>query len=173
MSRVGQWPTYGREERWQRDARYVAACLKTASPEPDQPPATWRQTVKQWAGTRGRQVQRIAVQGYQRAVQAGRARPRGVLYAIQQAAHPPEHLMRRPARSVEIREAARRPDTVFARSNLDNSRGVSTTFPRRLGARHHQERYPAVIRVRRALAGQASSFCALLAISREFKQKPT
>ena len=118
MSRAGQWLTDRREERRarQRDARYLAASMRAADadaePENARPPMTWRQAMKQWGMTRGKQVHRVAVQGYQRAVQAGRVAARKVI-AVQKEARLPEHLMRRSAVSVAIRTPARESDAAW------------------------------------------------------------
>jgi hypothetical protein len=73
---------------------------------------SWRSRMRQWAAQRGRQAQRVAVQGYERARQAGRRLAVRVT-AIQAAARLDPKLTRGSLESVRRREHARDADRAW------------------------------------------------------------
>ena len=73
---------------------------------------SWRRQARIWAASRGKEIRRVAAQGFQRSVQAGRVAAHRVI-AVQKAARLPQHLMRRSAVSVATREPARVSDAAW------------------------------------------------------------
>jgi hypothetical protein len=94
---------------------------------------SWRKQIRKWAVTGGRKVQRVAVQGYQRAAQAGRVAAHRVL-GVQKAARLPENMMRQSARSVAVRPPARESDAAWRQGYMEiAARHLTPTADREAG----------------------------------------
>jgi hypothetical protein len=94
---------------------------------------SWRKTIRTWAVTGGRKVQRVAVQGYQRAAQAGRVAAHRVL-GVQKAARLPENMMRQSAMSVAVRPPERESDAAWRSGYMEMAgRRLAPTADREAG----------------------------------------